>query len=212
MEILFERIFLNKIEYYVNNSLEFEFNLESKNIRPVKPREDAETQNRGLSEKQIAQLRGLTHSNSSTLFLYNYLTVDTSFDDFSIILQRLIANRATNDAFEKIKGGEVRLVMRELKILRQIEELSDQTIELLSSHEYAEMKWEGFSDELARLVHEEMKRKGYVYETQEKVIEKNDLAFNFISKMKDIDAAGLKRHMKNELTFFYFRVTIIFTY
>jgi len=51
-----------------------------------------------------------------------------------------------------------------------------------------------------------MKVSGYVYETQEKIIAPNDEANKFISELLKIDAGLVKLLLRNELTYFYFRL------
>lgn len=127
------------------------------------------------------------------------------YSEFRTIIGNLIRNKCTQDGFIKIKD-EPKLLLKELKVVQHIEDLGDETINLLSNSNYKGFSWEMFTAEIQRIIHEQLKRSGYVYETQEKEVEKNEQAILFIRDLANSNPQILYKHLKNELILFYFKV------
>lgn len=196
---------MNKIDYYIHLELNHEFQMNTKEI-VLKPVREEETSNRNLSDKFVTQLDQLRNANPH--LLRKFVAISMEKGEFMNIIDNLITNKCTQDSFIKTKGGEPKLVMKEILIVQQIEDLGDATIELLCSVDFEGLKWDVYTKEIQRLFHEQLKRSGFVYDTQEKIIAKNDLAYRFIFLLKDTCPELLFKHFRNELVYYYFRVII----
>jgi len=201
LEVLFERIFLNKVDYYVNLLLIHDYNIDSKTFVP-KPIREEETVNRNLSDKLVNYLARIKRTNDE--FIQRFIGNQMQPHEFQESLRDLVLNKATNDA-SVIINEIPKLVLREILIVQQVEDLNEQCINLTTSPDFAEITWQTYSLELQRILHAQLARSGYEYEFSEKEIPKNDLAFKFINLLKDINPEILYKHLKNEMIFFHFR-------
>jgi len=128
---------------------------------------------------------------------------DLPLSQFIRTFEDIMLNKATKDESKIIDEVNQIIKPKEILIVLQVQKFGEKLLPLLESNK---VHWEGLSSELQRLVHEKMKESGYVYETTEKVLVSSSDASKFIVDLIKIDPGLTKSLLRNELTYFYFRL------